>query len=417
MRVGIFVGRKSPEAGGAFTFEDEMLSSILSAAKLTHHQFVIFSSFPNNFEEFQDGHFETVRIRFVPVRRLCGTLVRTINYFFTEVFQLPHLIRSEEWIDRILFRHRIGFFLNFTPTTVTREVPYLAQMWDLQYRLQPFFPEVSAQGRWSSWDRKYSTLFRRATFVVVPSSAGKSQVEKFYGVPSERIRIVPHPTPRFALAAAADEHPVSLEHLNIPTPYILYPAQFWPHKNHATILRALKVLQEDYSYLPHVVFVGSDWGNLEYVKRLTGELGLTERVHFKGFVSRDELIALYRNAQALVYASMFGPENLPPLEAFALDCPVIAARISSAEQLGDAALIVDETDERAFAAAIHDLYTKPELRESLISKGRKRAQAFTGQDLAQAIFSLLDEFERIRECWSQEERYDNKLRLRRLFSA
>jgi glycosyltransferase involved in cell wall biosynthesis len=178
----------------------------------------------------------------------------------------------------------------------------------------------------------------------------------------------------------------------------------------------MKVLREDYSYRPHAVFVGSDWGNLDYVRKLAGELGLTEQVHFKGFVPREELIALYRNAEALVYPSMFGPENLPPLEAFALGCPVVAARVSSAEQLGEAALIVDETDERAFAAALHDLRVNPDLRADLISKGRRRAAVFTAKDLAQAIFDMLDEFEPIRECWSQENRYDNKFRVSRLFS-
>ena len=128
-------------------------------------------------------------------------------------------------------------------------------------------------------------------------------------------------------------------------PYLLYPAQFWSHKNHATLLRALALLPE-YT----LACVGSDKGYLDHVRGLARELGVLDRVRFLGFVETDELVALYRGAHALVYLSFFGPENLPPLEAFALGCPVVQADVAGArEQLGDAALLVPPTDPRAVA--------------------------------------------------------------------
>ena len=59
-------------------------------------------------------------------------------------------------------------------------------------------------------------------------------------------------------------------------------------------------------------------------------------------MKRPELIALYRHALALTFVSYFGPDNLPPLEAFALGCPVITSAIEGVdEQLGNAALYVN----------------------------------------------------------------------------
>jgi len=98
--------------------------------------------------------------------------------------------------------------------------------------------------------------------------------------------------------------------------------------------------------------------------------------------------------------SYFGPENLPPLEAFALGCPVIAANVSGAtEQLGDAALLVDPSRPETIADAIQSVNTDPAMREKLVTRGRVRAQSWTAADFVRGVFSILDEFEMVRRCW------------------
>jgi glycosyltransferase involved in cell wall biosynthesis len=129
-------------------------------------------------------------------------------------------------------------------------------------------------------------------------------------------------------------------------------------------------------------------------------LGLSDHVRFLGFVSQDDLVSLYRHALALTYVSFFGPENLPPLEAFALGCPVIASNVAGAhEQLGDAALLVDPKSPAEIAEAIKAVYENTSLRELLVRRGLARACRWTGGDFVRGVFSLLDEFVPIRRCW------------------
>ena len=93
---------------------------------------------------------------------------------------------------------------------------------------------------------------------------------------------------------------------------------------------------------PDIVFVGADKGTQKHVMAEAEALGVARRVHTLGFVDRERLVALYQHAEALIYPSLFGPDNLPPLEAMALGCPVIAARVDGAdEQIGDAGILVD----------------------------------------------------------------------------
>src|SRR5437588_2145590 len=101
-----------------------------------------------------------------------------------------------------------------------------------------------------------------------------------------------------------------------------------------------------------------------------------------------------------------GPLNLPPLEAFALGCPVIAADIPGAKQeLGDAAMLVNPANEFEIAEALKSVRSDSAKRESLIARGKERARRFTGSDFANGLFDLLDEFQPIRRCWSADSQF------------
>ncbi|MFH0897971.1 MAG: glycosyltransferase, partial [bacterium] len=192
----------------------------------------------------------------------------------------------------------------------------------------------------------------------------------------------------------------------ISQPYLFYPAQFWPHKNHIIILYAVKFLKEQHNLNFSVVFTGSDKGNLEYIKEQASKLGLENNVHFLGFVTMQELVALYRHAFALVFASFFGPNNIPPLEAFSLGCPVIAANVAGAqEQLGTAALFFDPKNYTECAKHVMQLVHKQNLRTILIAKGIQRAQQWTTKDYLEKLVSIIDDFEPIRRCWSSNKPY------------
>jgi len=147
------------------------------------------------------------------------------------------------------------------------------------------------------------------------------------------------------------------------------------------------------------VLTGSDKGQLAHVRSLAHDVGIADLVHFLGFVDNDDLVALYQHAHGLTYLSFFGPENLPPLEAFALGCPVVAADVPGArEQLGDAALLVPPTDPAEMAAAVRR-FEDPALRQELIERGRRRAKDRTPAGYVGGVLRFLDEFERTRRCW------------------
>ena len=381
MRVGILSPIAPEKIGGGYTFEQEIFEQILKLAPASKHEFVIFEGFRGSTTSKKIPGF-----KYVPLKRPASDRL---------VLRKRKFPWEKKWIDNTLNREGIEFFLNTTFEAVTLTIPFSAIVWDLQHRLQPSFPEVSADGEWEKRETFYSEVLKHATFVIVGTEAGKNEVKRFYGTPDEKIRILPHPTPSFALEQTPCEAE-TLAKYQLPPDYIFYPAQFWTHKNHAAIVKAVAHLKSTDSLLLPVVFTGSDQGNEPRVRELVDQMQLGDQFFFLGHVSRGALVALYQNALALCYVSFFGPENLPPLEAFGLGCPVIAADVAGAsEQLGDAAIRVDPSDELEIAQALKLLFQDKAKREELIRRGKERAQRFTGRDFAKGLFDLLDEFESV----------------------
>jgi glycosyltransferase involved in cell wall biosynthesis len=269
----------------------------------------------------------------------------------------------------------------------------------LQHRLQPFFPEVSAAGIWDVREQSFSYCLRRAAYCITGTETGKREIEYLYQLAEPRVRAFPLPTPTFALDAAPSTIDVRT-HFGIGRDYVLYPAQFWPHKNHANLILSLKWLKEQHGLEILLVLCGSDKGNLSFIKRFVEQQGMSDHVRFLGFVSKEELVALYRQAVALTYVTYFGPDNIPPLEAFALGCPVIASAVEgSREQYGDTVIHVDPSDPEAIGQAIWNLYSDKGLRERLVKTGLERAKQWTWTDYLKGMLKLFDEFSATRRNW------------------
>lgn len=417
MKVGIFAPTIDNTVGGAFTFTDSILQALPQGKSgIGDHEFYVFHYGKETLTEQTPG----ATVHYVALRRpKPAPRAPTADFSWrrpwagrqrvpaTTTTDLSHGSNPLEDAARTLNLDIMWYLspIRYEPVTI----PFVMTVLDLQHRLQPYFPEVSVTGfSWSDREAFYGSVLPRASYVIVGTEIGKREIAYFYRIPEERIRVIPFPTPPYALADPPTTQDV-FEAYHLPKPYLFYPAQYWPHKNHIALLLALRLLRQRHASDLGAVFVGSDQGNLAYVKEQTHLLGLDDCVRFLGFVPQADLVALYRNAFALVFPSLFGPDNIPPLEAFALGCPVIAANVpGSAEQLGDAALRVDARQEAQISDAVLALFQDADRRAQLIERGRLRAQAHTVHHYVREACGLFDEFESLRRCWSRTHHYAHR---------
>jgi glycosyltransferase involved in cell wall biosynthesis len=401
MRVGLYLHNYTPVSGGAYTFQLEILTAISELSHQSAHQFFLLAHQDTLSQPDLSHQLQLIQIEQAPTHSEVPDSPQKgwLNLRQKQAVAVEPEYRGLSTFDQTAWTHRIEFVWFLTPAYELTDVPYIATVWDLQHRLQPWFPEVGNLVEWNGRETYISTYLRRAAYIIAPNEAGRDELHLFYQIPEDRIICLPHPTPQLRSVAVDEEQKILARH-DLRPGFLFYPAQYWPHKNHANLLYGLKVLKETHHLVLPAVFVGSDKGNIDYLKKLVLELGIESQVHFLGFVTDAEMTALYKNALALVYLSFFGPENLPPLEAFSAGCPVIASRVNGAsEQLGDAALLVSPTDSDEIALAIKSLLDDSRQREMLVARGFERAKRATSAGYVSQVFTLLDKFESIRRAW------------------
>jgi glycosyltransferase involved in cell wall biosynthesis len=417
MKVAIPMSSAFPSEGGGYTFESEIIAALLEVDSELNHNIYIFSASDSGIPERQK--YKNLTIIHPLSQLMTGFASSVIREGMTlaQKSKQPKLLSQATklqaaYVRNYIKKNNFDFSWILAPAALIQcpkqHIPYALTIWDLQHRLQPYFPEVSHNGEWKKRERFYASHLSRATYVITGTERGKFELERFYQLAPERIKILPFPTPNLAKALAGNlfSKDAFLEKYALPDPYFFYPAQFWPHKNHYTLLKALKMLVSQHHIDVSLVLTGSDKGNASYVQQLVQDLDLSTRVHILGFVSRTDLACLYQYALGLVFPTHFGPDNLPPLEAFALGCPVIASQVPGAtEQLGDAALLVDQRDANQMALAMKAVYENTTLRQDLIHKGWQRAKRWTPQKYVKALIATLDEFEQIRYCWPNSTSY------------
>lgn len=272
------------------------------------------------------------------------------------------------WIPRLPFtldaqlrRLRTDLVLFIAPDGRALELVahnFVFPVYDVCHLDHPEFPEVSHYGEFERRQYLFNNVLQRAVAVTVDSSHGKYLVEQRYQVDSSRCHVVPFST--YDIYANFSPDPVVLEstmqRYGVSQPYVFYPAQFWPHKNHKYILDALKLMAKRGDWVPQVVFCGSDKGALAPVQRYASDLGVAQHVAYCGFVPNEDLPYLYVGALALVMPTYFGPTNIPPMEAVALGVPVCYSDFDSfREQLGDDASYMDLKDPSSLVRALDSI--------------------------------------------------------------
>ena len=393
MHIGAVVAGFDPQSGGGFTFEREILGALISQAATSTHRFTILCQRDAESQLRQAVAGTGIQVAIVLKRgnRIGNMLLRELE-----------VVRAHwRWpsaLDCVATEQGIQYLWFLSAQPQRTDLPYMTVVWDLQHRATPWFPEISARGKWDSREAAHRAFLQRATKIITGTEVGRAQLHSFYQIPDENILKLPHPTPSYVMDQESWTGEVPTK-FGLRSPFVLYPAQFWPHKNHANLVFAIAALRRQ-GLDVSLALPGSDQGNRNHVADLAAREGVADLIKFLGFVDRRELVSLYRGALALVYVSWCGPENLPPLEAFALGCPVIASRIPGAdEQLGDAALFCEPGDPQSIADAIAKLYREPSTRLRLKEAGRSRSTRFTPNDYVSGVFEALDQFSSVRRCW------------------
>lgn len=230
----------------------------------------------------------------------------------------------------------------------------------------------------------YRTLFRvqgrLASTVVTVSEFSRGELTRYCSIAREKLRIVP---PAAGHLAEVAPDPAILGRLGVrPGGYALAVGSLHPNKNFAAVEAAAAALAP----APfQFVVVGGETHSV-----FRRPVGHSADVIFAGRVSDRELSALYRGAFCFIAPSRYEGFGIPPLEAMHCGCPVLAADAAATpETCADAALYFHPDQPAALAHLLLELFSNSALQAMLRRRGFERVRAFTWQQSAQGLWSVI----------------------------
>ncbi len=231
----------------------------------------------------------------------------------------------------------------------------------------------------------------RAARVITGSEFSRDAISRAYAVDPDRIAVVPNAASQ-VFRSVNREAAISFvrRKFGIPGPFILNVGDLQPRKNQAGLIRAFSGMLRARPGLPHrLVLAGQDSYNAAAIREAARQSGHSERIHFTGFVSDDDLLQLYNACEFFVFPSLYEGFGLPVLEAMACARAVACSNSTAVPEVADAAAILfDPKSEDEIVRAMLDLALDPELRARMGRLGSQRAAHFNWRRTAERTLDV-----------------------------
>jgi len=264
-----------------------------------------------------------------------------------------------------------------------KDVKFIADIHDLSPLVGPqwHLPEGVVD-----FARSFDKLINADVIITKSWFVANELVERF-SLPQEKIRVVPNAPAALYRRVVAPASMRELIHKRIPTysgkPFILYTGTIEPRKNLETLINAFTNLHKRYE-VDLIIAGGFGWKYHELLKMPVG-LG-RNKVIFTGYVTEEEMLALYNQAAIFVFPSWYEGFGMPPLEAMACGVPVIVSNAGSLPEVtADAALTFDPARPEELTYLMEKLLDSENLMEELGRKGMKRAGDFSWERIVADI--------------------------------
>ncbi|NLE64744.1 MAG: glycosyltransferase family 4 protein [Elusimicrobia bacterium] len=305
--------------------------------------------------------FVTRRPPFRFSKRIEVKVVRRLWNFWWEQIQIPPLVS----------RLHLDVFYTTCP-----RVPLAAPA----LRVMSLGSSCSVEGQMSrgSWlyhetyGRRYA---REAERVLTTSQFLKDAIIRDYQIDRRKVDTLPESVSEgYRPSSGGEDVGRFLEALGIRRPYLLYGGDIRSDKNLKTLVRAFHAVRVHHPGVS-LVIAGEKTAEIGSLFRLALRLDLHREIFFPGDIARtEERRLLYSGAEAFVLPSLHEGFGLRAFEAMACGIPVVAARSGALpETMGNAAFLVDATQDGPLAEGILRVLEDRDLAHDLVNQGFRRA--------------------------------------------
>ena len=218
-------------------------------------------------------------------------------------------------------------------------------LYDFQHK---FLPELFSPEEINKRELNFKNIIDNAEKIIVSSNDSKKHFNQFYVHSKAKVEVYNFVS---LIERVGD---LKEPELNIPDNYFIVCNQFWKHKNHITVIKAMDLLIKRNENV-HIVFTGKNDGvaNKQYVNELVTFIKnnkLNSHITFTGFISREQQIELIQNAKAVIQPSKFEGWSTVIEDVKALNKYLIASNIPvNVEQINENVLFFEPDDFKTLA--------------------------------------------------------------------
>jgi len=388
MRVAINCLQVDPSfVGGVTTYVLGLLEGFANAGDGC--RFLIFVTAENQhlFKPFRNrDRFEVVEI----ADRTFSLKSKVCRATSLSCSKALHKLASNMFFENIRAVMEAESDIVYTPTPVLRYFnsrrPTVLTMHDIQHVHHPEF---------FTWSRRVSRritygLSARYTSILQANSQYTKEdlLRHFRWLSPKQVQVIPSGVlvEKFAAPAAVGS---LCERYGLPDRFLFFPAQMWPHKNHLTVLKALKQIETMRGAKIPLILTGEKYSAATQIFKFIEEQSMSYVRHM-GKVPFEDMVALYQKASFMITATLHESTSLPILEAAAAGTPVISSRIPPIEELGHVLQLnfFDPLDADALARLIFALWNDENTASAQATHNREHIEFYSWENSARKYVDL-----------------------------
>lgn len=313
MKIAILF-ESMPSGGGAFTHSLNATLDMIKFLKKDNK----FKVFTNSIENTKILNKNRIKSEYFYHSFLDKMLIylSTKNFlrFFFKIFNITISLEK-----KINFQNFDFIFFPILSNTVfsLNRTRFVTTLLDLEHFKHSIFPEITKK-EFNYREKLHFYSLPKSVLIITSYPSIKKELCKYYSIKKDKVILIPYTPGRFS--RINNYRDKKLENVKN---YFFYPAQIWGHKNHIIILKAIKFLKEKFNINPSLILSGRDRGYKKILMEYINKNGLKENVIFTGYVSSEKMNYLYKKCKCVIFTSLFGPNAIPPLEAWKYKKPII----------------------------------------------------------------------------------------------
>lgn len=266
--------------------------------------------------------------------------------------------------------------------------PFVVTVHDMIMHLLPGEVYIKSKLHYLAYKLNFGDC-KRAKRIIVPSQSTKNDLVNHLHFDPAKIVITPEGSEAKFRPHSEAEITAVRQKLKLPERFLLFVSRWERYKGLPALLQAYDQLKKTHPDLGLVVLGKPDKAHPEIEALVRSKQAANPNIITPGFVTDEDLAALYSAATVYVHPSWYEGFGIMILEAFASGVPVVTSNVSSLpEVVGEAGLLIDPKNPTAIAAAVEKILADSKFAEELKAKGLARVKEFSWAKMAEQTLAV-----------------------------